>query len=96
MKKSRTKKISIMLLDPITLNGEGAYNFNSIKQIDVSESFLSMDPDIIKCQTKESLNDCTTRFYLLEVKDKCHCIPYAVSHFYKVHFINFHQSFSIL
>ncbi len=67
------------LLDPVTLTGEGQYNFNSIKQIDVTESFLGIDQEFTKCQNKEPLDDCMTNNYFIEVKKKCKCLPYAIS-----------------
>ena len=73
-------------LDPVTLTGEGQYNFNSIKQIDVTESFLGIDQEITKCQNMEPYEDCTTRYYLSEVKKKCGCLPYAISQMKKVQF----------
>ena len=74
----------INLLDPVTLTGEGQYNFNSIKQIDVTESFLSIDQEFTKCQNREFFEDCTTKHYLLEVKEKCKCLPYAINQLDKV------------
>ena len=75
-------------LDPVTLTGEGQYNFNSIKQIDVTETFLGIDQEITKCQNIEPYEECTTRCYLTEVKKKCGCLPYAISQMDKVHFDN--------
>ena len=72
------------LLDPVTLTGEGQYNFNSIKQIDITESFLNIDKELTKCQNRELFEDCTTQHYLLEVKEKCKCLPYATSQLDKV------------
>ena len=80
----KVKSQLIIYVDPVTLTGEGQYNFNSIKQIDVTESFLSINQEFTKCQNKEPLEDCTTRYYLSEVKKKCGCLPYAISQMDKV------------
>ena len=84
------------LLDPVTLTGEGQYNFNSIKQIDVTESFLGIDQEITKCQNMEPYEDCTTRHYLSEVKNKCGCLPYAISQMDKVYLGKFVGTFQFL
>ena len=55
--------------------GEGKYNLNALKEIDVTESYLGLDQDVRGCQNKESFHNCTTRKYIDTLRDKCGCIP---------------------
>ena len=55
--------------------GEGEYNLNSLKEIQVSDSYLELDPKIIKCQKKEPFYNCTTRQYLNTFMRDCGCLP---------------------
>ena len=50
---------------------------NVIKEIKVTDSFLSMDKGVKGCQ-KESFDDCTTRKYMNALMSKCHCLPLQV------------------
>ena len=53
------------------------HNLNVIKEITVTDSFLSMDKDIRGCQ-KESYDDCTTNKYINALTDKCQCLPFQL------------------
>ena len=55
--------------------GEGEYNLNSLKEIQVSDSYLELDPNIIKCQKIEPFFNCTTRQYLNTFMRDCGCLP---------------------
>ena len=57
------------------LYGEGEYNLNAIKEIKVSDSFLSLGKDTIDCQRDESLYGCSTKHYLDTILDQCGCLP---------------------
>ena len=61
------------------LFGEGQYNFLSLKEISVTESFLGLDRDTIKCQNIESYNDCKTRLYVRNMRKECGCLPLSLS-----------------
>ena len=66
----------------MTLSGEGEYNLNILKEIVVTDSFSELDSDVIKCQGykgKGTYDDCTTRYFLEEMRLKCGCSPLAVS-----------------
>ena len=58
--------------------GEGKYNLNALKEIDVTESYLGLDQDVRGCQNKESYHNCTTRKYIDTLLDKCGCIPLTI------------------
>ena len=49
--------------------------FNVIKEIKVTNSFLSLDKDIRGCQ-EESYDECTTRKYVNDLMNKCQCLPF--------------------
>ena len=51
------------------------YNLNVVKEITVTDSFLSLDKSIKQCQ-EESYDECTTRKYMIALKNKCQCLPF--------------------
>merc|ERR1712223_672387 len=71
-------KCSIYLdtIEPIKLIGEGKYNLNAVKEIQVTESYLGMDEDIRGCQNQLSMENCTTNQYLETCQNQCGCIPF--------------------
>ena len=62
-------------LEPVELIGEGEYNLNSLTEIRVTESYLSIDQDTRGCQNKESFFNCTTKKYIETVLTECKCLP---------------------
>ena len=68
-----------MFPDPVVLHGEGEYNLNVLKEIEVTESFLSLDKKEMGCQNEETYANCTTRLYIDTMKKKCGCLPLALS-----------------
>ena len=48
---------------------------NVIKEVTVTDSFLSMDKEITGCQ-KESYDECATRKYLNALINNCQCLPF--------------------
>ena len=61
--------------DPIHLELENRYNLNVLKEITVSNSFLSIKKDVRKCQDVETFNECVTTKFLHDLKSKCKCLP---------------------
>ena len=55
--------------------GEGEYNLDDLIDIQVSDSYLGLDQDVIKCQNEGSLHDCSTRHYIDTVLRQCGCLP---------------------
>ena len=51
---------------------------NNVKEISVTEDFLSLDKTIIECQNDESLQDCKTRKYIDTMVEQCNCLPFAI------------------
>ena len=58
------------------LIGEGVYNLNELKVIEVTDSFLSMDQEHRKCQSNEPILNCTTKNYMEELIKQCGCLPF--------------------
>ena len=64
----------------MTLTGEGQYNINALKEIEATDSFLSLDDEIRGCRiSEESHDDCTTRLYVDNMRQKCGCLPFTIS-----------------
>ena len=70
--------------EPIKLIGEGKYNLNAVKEIQVTESYLGMDEDIRGCQNQLSMENCTTKQYLETLQTQCGCIPFNIKILKKV------------
>ena len=71
--------IIIYLLEPILLTEEGEYNFNVIKEIKVTQSYLGLDAEARSprgCQDEKSVPDCMTEQYLEDLLQECHCLPF--------------------
>ena len=70
-------------LDPVTLSGEGEFDLNIIKQVDVTDSFMGLPQEERNCQNKENFLDCTTRHHLENVLANCGCLPMSIGSFIK-------------
>ena len=55
--------------------GEGQYNLDTLKVIEVTESYLGLDQDVSGCQNMESYHSCTTRKYIDSLLNQCGCLP---------------------
>ena len=67
-------------LDPVKLSGEGEYNLDILKQIEVTDSFLGLDKETILCEKgKNSFDNCTTRVYHEQMRLTCGCLPYSIN-----------------
>ena len=64
-------------IEPVKLIGEGMYNLNAVKEIEVTDSFLGMSMEVKECQNEEDLQDCTTRNFRDNFLKKCGCTPYG-------------------
>ena len=54
------------------------YNLNTVKEIQISEEFLTLDKDLVECQNEESHEDCATRKYLETIEKDCGCLPFNI------------------
>ena len=50
---------------------------NVIKEISVTDSFLSLDKDTRGCQ-EESYDKCTTKKYKNDLINNCQCLPFRL------------------
>ena len=65
----------------MTLKGEGEYNLNILKEIEVTDSFYELEREARKCQSykgKGTYDICTTRFFLEKIRLNCGCLPYSI------------------
>ena len=65
----------------MTLSGEGEYNLNSLKEIEVTDSFYELDKEVRKCQSYKSNGTyeiCTSRYYEEQMMLNCGCSPIAI------------------
>ena len=70
------------------LSGEGQFNLNSLKKIEITQSFLGLDNDVLNCQNIESFDNCTTRFYIDKIITKCKCLPLSINNLGQVYIEN--------
>ena len=80
----------IFTVDPVQLTGEGEYNLNIIKEEEVTESFLGMDQSVRGCQNEEHYDECTTRQYINNMREKCGCLPLSIALSDQVIFFRYH------
>ena len=55
------------------------YNLNNVKEIKVTDQFLSMDKTTRNCQNDESQQDCKTRELIEALEGQCKCFPFAIT-----------------
>ena len=67
---------------PILLFGEGNYALTDIKQIKVTEDFLTLGEEKTKCQDMEEYDHCLTRIYGHKMIDICGCSPLSLKSFF--------------
>ena len=49
-----------------------------MKEIEVTNEFLSLDEKDIGCQNDETINDCETREYVDVLMSQCKCLPFSI------------------
>ena len=70
--------IDFLILDPVSLFGEGQFNLLSLKEIAVTDSFMGLDKETRKCQNIETYDDCKTRLYIEHLRQECGCLPLSL------------------
>ena len=68
----------IYILESVVLVGEGEYNLNVVKEIEVTDSYMGLDQDVRGCQNKEPYDDCTTKIYMDTIIGECGCLPFNI------------------
>ena len=67
----------LIFVEPLKLSLDKKYFLNVIKEISVTDSFLSMDKDLRGCQ-KESYDKCTTTKYINALMNECQYLPFQM------------------
>ena len=49
-----------------------------MKEIEVTEEFLSLEESVIGCQNEGSISDCETREYVDVLMSQCKCLPFSI------------------
>ena len=65
----------------MTLSGEGEYNLNILKEIEVTDSFYELNDKVRKCQIykgNDTYDTCTSRYFMEQMMLKCGCLPFAI------------------
>ena len=67
----------IIILDPLRLTLGKEYNLNTVKQIKVTDDFLSLKKyQRGGCQNDETKPECKTRVYKDALLKQCRCLPF--------------------
>ena len=82
MSQHRVTNLTLNIcLDPVKLSGEGEYNLDILKRIEVTDSFLGLDEEVIMCEKgNNTFDNCTTSFYRKQMRRDCGCLPYSINH----------------
>ena len=67
---------------PLVLSGEGHISLTGVKEVKVTEEFLGLGLDTIRCQTRQSSADCMTEKYLAKALNSCRCVPLNILSLY--------------
>ena len=57
---------------------EGQYNFLSLKEIVVTDSFMGLDRETKNCQNVKAYDDCKTKSYVENTRQECGCLPLSL------------------
>ena len=69
----------LFCLEPLNIYGEGEYNLNVVKEVEVTESYLGLDEKLRGCRSGEDFNNCTTQYYKATMIDNCECLPFSIA-----------------
>ena len=70
--------IHINTLSSFRGNKGGSYGMFALKKMTGTDSFLAQNDQQKKCRI-ETLEDCQAKTYLINVQERCGCIPWALS-----------------
>ena len=68
---------NVTFIEPLELSLEKKYYLNVVKEITVTDSYLSMNKNVKGCQ-KQSYVECTTRKYIKALINQCQCLPFKM------------------
>ena len=67
-----------MIEEPLMHYGEGKFNPNVIKKVEVTEDLLNFDQSDLQCQNDQSYENCTTEAHLSTLLNECNCLPLSL------------------
>ena len=70
---------NLSFVEPVYFVGEGEYNLNILKEIEVTNAFLDLGPDHTGCQDGDNIQNCTTKNYMDSLLKRCGCLPFSIS-----------------
>ena len=73
----------LIFIEPLLLSLDKKYYLNVVKEISVTDSYLSMNKNERGCQ-KETFDECTTRKYKNTLINQCQCLPFQMIQMEKV------------
>ena len=68
------------LIEPLKIKVGKEYNLNNVKEIKVTDEFLTLDKTTINCQNYETLQDCKNRKYTNTILQQCNCLPFGIAY----------------
>ena len=65
-------------VEPLNFYGEGEYNLNVVKEVEVTDAFLNLDESRRECQNSYDFQECTTQNNIKAMITKCSCLPFTI------------------
>ena len=65
------------IIEPLKLSVDMEHYLNVIKEISVTDSFLSLNEHMKGCQ-EEPTDECTNRKYKTTILNQCNCLPFQL------------------
>ena len=59
------------------------YHLYVVKEVSVTDSFLTLKDTTKKCQKEQTFDECTTERYLEALKFHCRCLPLQIGLYQK-------------
>ena len=75
--ENKLARIHLHTLSPFTSNRSGSYAMSSLKKMTGSDGFLKM-PDVDKKCNVEHFEECNTKKYLEQIRNRCKCVLWAL------------------
>ena len=73
----------ILILEPLSLYGEGNYALTDVKDVDVTDAFLGLNHRIKLCQNEETYQECMKKEYIKKGLELCGCTPFKLRDYTK-------------
>ena len=69
---------SFFYSEMVELKGEGYYNLNVVKQVNVTKDFLTLDKKHKGCQHTQDYGDCISNEIRKNILQNCKCLPFNI------------------